>query len=415
MGDAAFVRNQANPQAGQKPHSLRLHFDVPLLITVACLIVIGLLMVYSSSWNYSIRKFQVPSYLLQRQLIWVGVGLVVALVISLINYRVLLRLGLPMMAVTLFLLFIVLWVNDGSGPSRTLLGGSVQPSELAKIVMVIYLSVWLNSKKEQISDIFFGLFPMMSILGITGGLILLEPDISAAGTIVILGLIMFFLSGGELRQLVLVFLVVIILGALVVSISHTGQQRIGDYIAGLVNPEQASYHVQRAMEAVVRGGLFGVGIGKGITKFTGLPVPWTDSIFAVIAEETGLLGAALVIVLYVVLLWRGMTIASKAPDFFGKILASGMSMWIVLEAIINIGVMVNLVPFAGNALPFVSFGGSNMVTSLVAVGILMSISRATADQQSDPEGRSYSAAINLRWRNGRRSVSRASRYASPRR
>jgi len=408
MGESAYVRNPAAIPGAKKPSSINLRFDVPLLISVVCLIIIGLLMVYSASMEISLRGEKSASYMLQRQVMWALLGLGVALAISQVNYHHLIRFALPLMGITLFLLFVVLWVNDGSSPNRTLLGGSVQPSELAKIVIIIYLSVWLNSKKDQITSISFGLVPMVTILGLTAGLILLEPDISAAGTVIIIGMLLFIISGGELRQLLLVVPAALIAGGFVVLISSTGQQRLGDYFAGLRDPIDASYHVQRAMEAVARGGLFGVGLGKGLTKFTGLPVPWTDSIFAVIAEETGILGAGVVVALFVIVLWRGFSIARKAPDFFGALLASGMTTWLLVEAIINIGVMVNLVPFAGNALPFVSFGGSNLVTSLVGVGIMMSVSRQ-GEEESQVGRRTFSAVINLRGRNGRRSVPRHGR------
>jgi cell division protein FtsW len=417
MGEGTFVTKPVQGTAVQKPRTLHLRFDVPLLITVACLLVIGLLMVYSASWSYSIKISTNPNYVVQRQMVWVMVGCAVAFILSMINYRNLAKVALPLMVGTLVSLLIVLIIHTGGDPSRTLLGGSVQPSELAKIVIILYLAVWLNSKKDQITSISFGLAPMTVILGLTSGLVLLQPDLSAAGTIFLLGVMMFYISGGELRQLVLIAIVVLLIGSIIVAIDSTGQQRIGDYIAGLLDPQRASYHVQRSMESVVRGGIFGVGIGKGSTKFTGLPVPWTDSIFAVIAEETGLLGAMVVVGLYVVILWRGFSIANHAPDFFGKILASGLSLWIVSEAMINIGVMVNLVPFAGNALPLVSAGGSNLVTTMCAVGILMSIARSETEtkEEETPERRAFSAVVDLRRRDRRRSVPRTSRPASPRR
>jgi cell division protein FtsW len=144
-------------------------------------------------------------------------------------------------------------------------------------------------------------------------------------------------------------------------------------------------------------------------------VPWTDSIFAVIAEEIGLIGSAVVIALYIILLWRGLSIAQRAPDMFGRLLASGLTIWITLEAMINIGVMVNLIPFAGNALPMMSAGGSSMVMTLVAIGLLMNVSRSAVAQQEKKQGSIFNAVADLRRRDGRRGISRDSRSASPRR
>jgi cell division protein FtsW len=162
---------------------------------------------------------------------------------------------------------------------------------------------------------------------------------------------------------------------------------MSDYVSGLQDPVQASYHVQRSIESIVKGGLFGVGIGRATTKFTGLPVAPTDSIFAVIVEETGLLGAGLVVSLYIIILWRGLIIAQNAQDKLGKLLASGLSFWIFLEAIINMGVMVNLLPFAGNALPLISAGGSSLTTTLASVGIILNVGMISVKARS--EGRFF--------------------------
>jgi cell division protein FtsW len=413
MGPRSYVTPISQTK---RPRPLHIGWDIPLLLVVLSLIVIGLLMVYSASWNYSLQKTDSAQFILNRQVMWALIGLAAAGVMSFFDYRRLTKLVLPMMALTVGMLVLVLLVDDNPmAPKRTFLNGSVQPSELAKLAIIIYLAAWLYSKRDQINNISFGLLPMMFILGVTSGLILLEPDISAAATIVMLGGILFFLANGELRQIILVLVAACLVGWLVVTVSDTGRERFLDYANGLRDPQAASYHVQRSMEAVVRGGFFGVGIGRGTTKFTGLPVPWTDSIFAVIAEETGLLGSVVVVSLYIVLLWRGLSIAQRAPDMFGRLLAGGLTIWIAMEAMINIGVMVNLIPFAGNALPLMSAGGSSMTMTLVAVGILMNISRSAVAEQEKKQGSIFNAVADLRRRDGRRSVSRNSRSASPRR
>jgi cell division protein FtsW len=194
-------------------------------------------------------------------------------------------------------------------------------------------------------------------------------------------------------------------------VSPTGQSRVTSYFAGLEDPTKASYHVQRSLEAFVKGGFVGVGIGKADTKLTGLPVPPTDSIFAVVGEETGIIGAAMVIGLFVLLLWRSMVIARKAPDRFGSLLAAGLGLWMVMEAMINMSVIVGLLPFAGNALPLISAGGSSMLVSLAAIGILMNISRSGTQEQIRKDS-IFNAFSNLRRRDRRRSVSRPGRTSS---
>jgi cell division protein FtsW len=227
-----------------------------------------------------------------------------------------------------------------------------------------------------------------------------------------LGGLLFFMAGGQWRQIILVCVIAIFLGWVVVKVNATGNARLTSYLEGLRDPIQASYHVRRSLEAVVKGGLFGVGIGRADTKFTGLPVPPTDSIFAVIAEETGLVGAAFLVGLYILLLWRGLSIARRAPDQLGSLLASGVTLWITLEALINMAVIVGLAPFAGNALPFISAGGSNLVASLAGIGILMNVARSSVEREAE-EGRIFSAVVDLRRRDRRRRVSRPRRPARP--
>jgi cell division protein FtsW len=198
----------------------------------------------------------------------------------------------------------------------------------------------------------------------------------------------------------------------VASVSLTGRERVNDFVAGIKDPLQASYHVRRSFEAIVNGGWFGVGLGQSKSKLTGLPVPPTDSVFAVVVEEIGLVGAVALIGLYAALVWRGFVIARRAPDMLGTLIASGLALWIAFEAVLNMAVMVGLLPFAGNALPFVSAGGSNLVASLAGLGILFNISRQagrTVIEEDEEERRSYSAVLDLRGRNGRRGLSRARR------
>jgi len=336
----------------------------------------------------------------------------VALVLSLFDYHHWRKIVLFAMLGTIVLLITVLIINEiRLGASRSLLEGSYQPSEISKLVTVIYLSVWLYAKRQFLHDIKLGLIPLGVILGIIGGLIYLQPDLSAAGTVLILGGLLFFLAGADIRQIILLLIAAILMGWVVVQFSATGQDRVGSFITGLQDPIHSSYHVQRSLEAVIKGGIFGVGLGQADTKLTGLPFAPTDSIFAVVVEELGLFGAVLLMILYAALLWRGLAIARRAPDMLGTLLASGITFWIGMEALINMAVMVGLMPFAGNALPFVSAGGSNLVSMLCGIGIMLNISRQSGKgvRKEESEWRSFGAVIDLRRRNGRRSVSRPRR------
>jgi cell division protein FtsW len=270
--------------------SPRLHIDVPILVVTCSLVIFGVLMVYSASADFSFQMYGSPTYVFKRQLIWLGLGTLVASLLTWMDYHIWRKLAVPAMLVALFGLVIVLFLQDERlGAVRSLFSGSVQPSELAKVVIVIYLSVWLYNRRDQLYDVNLGLIPLGVILGLVGGFIGLQPDLSALITIVLLGMMMFFLAGGDLRQLLLVLLLGTFVGLVVLrsGIFPTGSERLSSFWVGLGNPLQYSEHVRRALEAFVKGGWFGVGIGKSETKLFGLPFPHTDSVFAVVGEETG--------------------------------------------------------------------------------------------------------------------------------
>jgi cell division protein FtsW len=409
MGARTFVNNRLSLSLSR---NWRRGVDMPMLLVVVALLVFGLIMLYSASFDFSFNEYKSATYMFNRQVKWLGLGILMAFVFSLFDYHHWRRMVLVAMLGTIGLLITVLIVNEiRLGASRTLVNGSYQPSEIAKLVAVIYISVWLYAKRQFLHDVTIGLIPLGVILGIIGGLIYLQPDLSAAGTVLILGGLLFFLAGADIKQIAFLLLLAVVMGWVVVQVSSTGQDRVDTFLAGLQNPTNASYHVQRSFEAIIKGSVFGVGLGQADTKLTGLPFAPTDSIFAVVVEELGLFGALILISLYSVLVWRGLVIARRAPDMMGTLLASGITFWIGLEALINMSVMVGLMPFAGNALPFISAGGSNLVSTLCAIGIMLNISRQSSEHTmlEENEWRSFGAVIDLRRGNGRRGVSRARR------
>ena len=409
MGSQTFVNDRFRFSISK---NIGRGLDVPLLLTVIALSVFGLIMLYSASFDFSFNEYGSSTYMFLRQLRWLGIGIVAAFALSLFDYHLWRKLIVFAMLGTIGLLLAVLFVNEiRLGASRTLFEGSYQPSELAKLTAVIYLAVWLYAKRNDLHRVGFGLIPLGVILGIIGGLIYLQPDLSAAGTVLILGGLLFFLAGADMKQIVFLLALAIVIGWVVVQFSATGRDRVDSFVAGFQNPTDASYHVRRSFEAVIKGGVFGVGLGQADTKLTGLPFAPTDSIFAVVAEELGLFGSTLLMALYGALIWRGLVIARRAPDMLGTLLASGITFWIGIEAAINMAVMVGLMPFAGNALPFISAGGSNLVSTLCAIGIMLNISRQGGENArlEENEWRSFGAVIDLRRGNGRRSVPRSRR------
>ncbi len=402
--------NATTPKTHRRTNVQSLSFDVGLLLIVASLLVIGLLMVYSASWDVSMTISDSQNSIFLRQVVWVALGVIGATVLSYLDYHFFRKWVVPMMVVVIGLLLAVLVVREVRyNSARSLFEGSIQPAEFAKLVSILYISVWLTNNKETLKDFKNYLLPLSFGIGFVVALILAQPDLSAALTVLMLGIMLLFLAGGDWKHVAIVILVGLLGFLFLINVMPTGRIRFSQYLSGLENPTQSSYHIRRTYEAIIKGRVFGVGLGKANTKFTGLPLPHTDSIFAVLAEETGIVGSMIVIGLYVLLIWRGFKIARNAPDQLGSLLAFGLTGWIVIEALINVSVIVGLLPFAGNALPFISAGGSSMAATMAAVGIVMNVARQGANKTAS-ERSTTSATVDMRRRDGRRSLSGSNRY-----
>lgn len=379
--------------------------DLWMLLLVGIMIALGLVMVYSASWDVSWRLQGDSNALFRRQLTNTGYGLLVMVAATLFPLKWLRNLALPVIVAVVLALVLVLLVNTGEGPRRAILGGSVQPSEMAKLGLIIYLAVWMESKGNKVADWSYGFVPLMMIIGVVGGLILAQPDLSAVLTIAVVALVMFFMAGSRASQTLLIAAGSGAVGYILVRLTNTGRARWSDYLAGLVDIEQASYHVQHSLQAFFAGGLLGRGLGASREKFGLLPAPHTDSIFAVLGEELGLAGALLVLLLFLALLRRGFIISQRAGDRLSSLLAGGITFWIGVEAFVNMSVLLGMLPFAGNALPFFSFGGSNLLATLAGVGLLLNVSRSARPNHE----KAQIATVGLSRGNRRRRVSRLGR------
>lgn len=269
MGTETFVSDRpfVNEPPINKSGAPKRAVDLPLLVVVIALVVFGLIMMFSASWDYSLTEYGSPMYMFVHQLAWLAIGILAAFVLSLFDYHHLRKLVVPLMGLTIVLLVAVLLVNEILlGARRYLFEGSFQPSELAKVITILYLAVWLYAKRQFIHDITFGVLPLSVILGVIGGLIYQQPDLSTAAMVLMLGGLLFFLAGGDLKQIAILLVIAIVVGWIVVRINPTGHDRVAAFIAGLKDPTQASYHVQRSFEAIVNGGWFGVGIGQRAIK-----------------------------------------------------------------------------------------------------------------------------------------------------
>jgi cell division protein FtsW len=395
---ATQVIRQGKSTSGRNRES---RLDYPLFIAVGMLAAIGLLMVYSTTFDWGYQEFGDAAHFLARQGLWLAVGIGVMWLMTRIDYTTWHHLSIPLMGGALVLLIaVLLFGQERFNAQRAFLNGSIQPSELMKLIAVIYIADWLSSKGEKIRNVGYGLIPFAVLIGVIAGLIVLQPDFSTAGVIALVAGIMFFLAGADIKQIIAGLAVSGFTFALLVVNSAYAQERIRSYIEALNDPTQASYHVRQAMIALGSGGLFGVGPGASRQKFGYLPFPHTDSVFAVLGEELGLIGALVVLSLFACLAYRGFRIALRAPDAFGTLMATGVTCWIAIEALANVAVMTGILPLTGTPLPFISYGGSSLISLMAGIGLLQSIARGS------PKGLTRSALVDRRRRHGRPRLSR---------
>lgn len=346
-----------------------------LLITIVIAIcVVGILMVYNSSVAIAIRDFSNQYYFVRSQLKWLSLGLAAAILGAMVDYHHWYKMSLPLILVTLVLLLAVFVPGIGvgaSGARRWVNVGFfiIQPAELAKFSLIIYLSAWFCTKERRRLGAFILLLAMVI------GLVVAEPDMGTSVIILLVSLVMYFFSGAPVWQF-LMFIPAGFAGALGLSVASPYRyQRLLTFFHPESDPLGASYQIRQILLALGSGGLMGVGIGQSRQKYEYLPEANTDSIFAIIGEELGFIGATVVILLFLGMVWRGFRIARHAPDRFGMLLALGISSWIAVQTGINLAAMVALVPLTGVPLPFVSYGGSSLIVLLFGIGILCNISR----------------------------------------
>ncbi len=375
-------------------------FDYLLVIAVAALLIVGLMMIYSATFALGYQLHGQPTYYFIRQLLWMGLGLLVLITFARIEYHTWRRFSIPIMAVTLLLLGLVLVIGDVRfGGQRWLFNGSIQPSELSKLAIIIYIADWLSSKGEQIRKVSYGLIPFAILLGLITGLIVLQRDLGTATLIAATALVMFFIAGGNMWQILLSG---ILGGSTLIALIARSSYRMARITAFLdplnSDPLGNGYQIRQILIALGSGGLTGLGLGASRQKFGYIPASHTDGIFAILAEELGLIGGLVVIGLFAFLAYRGFRIALAAADSFGTVLAAGITCSLIFQAIINVGVVTASLPFTGIPLPFISFGGSSLVISMAGVGLLLAVSRRTMpeDQTEKKERRE---ANHLRRRN----------------
>mgnify|MGYP005841013463 CR=1 FL=1 len=354
--------------------------DYTLFLTVLTLLAIGIVMVFSSSAVEALRDYGDMYYFLKRQLAWAFIGITAMVFLMNLDYWHIQRLAVPMLVVTLFLLVLVLVPGIGRashGATRWLGYGSLafQPSETMKLAFVIFLADYLARKQQQVANLFKGLGPILVLLGFTFILILAQPDLGTAVAIAGTVYVMLFVGGARLWHLLLLAVAAIPAMAVAIASEEYRLRRFLAFLNPFKDPLGSGYHIIQSLYALGSGGFFGLGLGQSRQKFLYLPERHTDFIFAILGEELGFIGAAMVVILFFLFAWRGYKTAITAPDTFSSLLAAGVTTMVALQAFVNIGVVTATLPVTGIPLPFLSFGGSSLVFTMMGVGALLNVSR----------------------------------------
>ncbi len=360
-------------------------YDAFLFNIILILLCFGLVMCFSASAPSAKQVMGDSYYYFRKQLLVAILGFIGMLFVMRIDYHKLAKKVLLFLAVTVILLLVVLAFPEQNGGKRWInIGISFQPSELAKFTVILWLACSLSSKKHKwhkatdaksfVRYFFKDFFPYLLFLGLFAGLLMLEPHFSCTLLIFGVGIIMLFVAGINTGYLVTISAPVAAAAFWLVSFGYRSD-RITSWLDPFANPRGDGWQIIQSLFAIGSGGMFGVGLGQSRQKFLWLPEPYNDFIFAVLCEELGFVGAAAVIILFALLIWRGITIAQRAPDMLGTLLAVGITALIALQVVINIAVVTGSIPVTGMPLPFFSSGGTALIFTMAEMGVLLNISK----------------------------------------
>ncbi|NQU99864.1 MAG: putative lipid II flippase FtsW [Parcubacteria group bacterium] len=361
--------------------------DYTLVITILALIIVGLVVLSSASAVLSYERFGNNYYFFTHQLIYgVLFGMIAFFITSQINYHYWKKLAAIMLVSTIFLLIVVFipglglehggarrWINIGSF--------TFQPTELAKLTFLLYLATWLDKRQKGIKDWKYGFVPFATILGVISFLIILQPDVGTMSVIIVTAIAIYFVAGARFSHLALLGAGGVAMFIMLIKIAPYRMARLTVFLNPEIDPQGIGYQINQALLAIGSGGLFGRGLGKSIQKYNYLPEASGDSIFAIMAEELGFIRVLMLIALFMVLAIRGFGVAKRAPDFYGKLIATGIVSWICFQAFMNMAAISGLMPLTGIPLPFISYGGSALLFSLASMGILVNISKHVTEKK----------------------------------
>ncbi|MDQ7025781.1 MAG: putative peptidoglycan glycosyltransferase FtsW [Anaerolineae bacterium] len=406
------------PEASRANNDVKVSYwtalDKPMILITALLLTIGAGMVFSTTFNWSLEVLgSSTAIFLQRHMRNVVLALAASTIFAVIDYRFWRRFA-PLILLMTFgaLVAVNIFGDDTFGARRALVSGSLQPGELAEFAVVLYMAAWLSAKRTKVDSFIFGFLPFLILIVLIIVPIIAQPDISTVVIILLTAGAMYFLAGARIWHLLLIGGLGASLGLAVVTTQPYAQTRIDSYLASLSDPTEANYHTQQVITAFVTGGWVGKGLGQSTQKFSALPAPHTDSIFAVIGEELGVVGAAFVVLLYIIFVIRGFQIARRAVDTFGSLLALGLTLLVAIQALLNIAVMAAVIPSTGLPLPFISYGGSALVVAMIGVGLMLSVSRVATIRSQTSNRRQDGATYDRGWGNRRSRLSRTSRRRS---
>ncbi len=353
--------------------------DKPFLFISVILVVVGFFIFSSASLGLLAKESSNYSSVAFSQTVFgLFLGTIAMIVATRLDFKVWKKSAFYFLLAAVILNILVLYIGFEHGGARRWISlgeFSFQPSEILKLGFIIYFAAWAAGMKEKMRTFRFGFLPLLILFALCGWLLLKQPDTDAFLVIILTGLAMFVSAGGRWRQVLLMLLA----GAIGVGfLAYTRpyvMQRINTFLNPTTDSLGASYQIQQSLIAIGSGGLFGAGFGQSVQKFTHLPEPVGDSIFAVAAEEFGFVGSVALIALFVLFATRGLKIAARAPDTFGRLMVVGIVIMIISQAFVNIGGMLGVIPLSGITLPFVSHGGTSLFISLFEVGIVLSISK----------------------------------------
>lgn len=373
------TRGPVSQTGAQQTKRKKSAIDLPFLVMVLLLSMMGLVMVFSASHAAAYYRFKDSYYFIRSQALWVALGLVVLFITAKLATPKLMKvMAMPSLAIAIGLLalvpFIGVTLNDAK---RWLQFGpiTIQPSEIAKVAVVLAFAYMITRSGDKIRTFRYGILPYACILLVIGGLLAKQPHISATVLIFAIGAAMLLVGGVPLGWFVAAIGAAVPLLFLVIRMTGHGMSRIELWLNPYADPLGKGYQTIQSLYAVGSGGLFGLGLGKSRQKYLYIPEPQNDFIFAIVCEELGFIGAMIIILLFVALVWRGFVIAFRAPDRFSALVVVGIMVKVGLQTMLNIAVVTNTIPNTGVSLPFFSSGGSAMVVQLFEMGLVLAISR----------------------------------------